>query len=259
MIRRLIFAIPCLSAIPIALTILSSGFISGQDESGQPILYLITDSKLYRTTDEIGFGGLIINRHEEDVELANSNVKVEDPKGHVIFSQDNAFYISESRPVQVKSRMGTYSAFTFFSKKLKKGNYRAEWIVNGSIKSNIVYFQVQAPQGRLVSSPFEIESIPLKTISAKDIKIAGHFRNDNKEVVSMPDLLFTSVFYLDGQRYKRNGVSWDGVPGLRPGKSWAFFLSPFDYTENISSGEHKCQFEFGGLQSNVIKISWPEK
>jgi hypothetical protein len=186
--------------------------------------------------------------------VQRSVVEVRDARGALVYrSPDHAFFFDRPRPPEgYQVGLGFSSGGGPSLPELPRGDYVAEWRVDGVV-SNQLRFTVGPGE------PPPLALVLLDRGCAPGPALLIQLHNDQAKDVDLPDQLGDSVLIVDGKRYPRQGVDWDGGATLSRGESWGTVISFGEYGAPLAPGRHEVVVEMAGRRSNALAVTVREK
>ncbi len=137
---------------------------------------------------------------------------------------------------------------------LPPGRYRARWTVDGALPSTTAF-----TVGNEERVPLTIEPLD-RGCEMPRPSLAMHLRNPNKPgspkaTIDLLDSLESSVLIVDGVRYTRQGIEWDGATNLDPGRWWSTTIAFVEYGVPVKRGTHRVSFEMAGFHSAPVDVT----
>jgi len=207
---------------------------------------LIADQVSVRSATEIEWSARIVVEGGA-ARVSRSRLVVRDAAGRSVFEDGRAFIGPDQADGGVSVGLGMSSNAGPTLPELPAGRYAAVWTVDG-VASNVARFAVGAAQ---------TTSVVLEALSGPACArglLAAHVYNPGPKTVDLLEGFEGSSLIVDGRRFVRQGVEWDGGTALPPGRAWGFTFKPGEYAVPPRPGKHRWALEFGAGRSPPIEL-----
>lgn len=180
---------------------------------------------------------------QKQTTVRESRLSVRDASGREVAHADAAF-VGPERPWSIGLGMSSNGGPSLPA--LPPGEYRAVWTVDGFESAPARFTLGPAPP-----APLTVEWRGC-TCGAP---LVAHLYNAGPKNIDLLESLEKSVLIVDGKRYQRQGIEWDGGTNLPPRRSWSTGLWLAEYGVTLGPGPHAIELELAGARTRVENAS----
>jgi hypothetical protein len=178
----------------------------------------------------------------------HSFVEIRNARGELVFRTPDRAFFASNEPLELALGFSTNAGPAIPA--LAPGDYRARWLLDAAV-SNETRFSVGPGAPPPLSLEVEDQGC------APGPALMMHLYNPGPELVDLPGSWGGSVVLVDGARYSRRWLSWNGGSGLPAGQSWGTDLSLGEYGAPLAPGRHEVRLEMAGRRSNTVVVTIP--
>lgn len=239
-------------AIALALAVPARADVTAPPPKSHPkatvCLVLSSEAARYGTQQSIELAANVRVRNGPAAPARHSFVEVRDAKGQLAFrTLDRAFFPGDE-PLELALGFSTNAGPAL--PHLPPGDYAAVWLLDGA-RSNQARFSV----GPGAPPPLAIELDDQGCAPGPQLSL--HLYNPGPQPIDLVESLGGSELIVDGARFARQGINWDGGSLLSTGQSWGTTISFGEYGAPLTPGRHQVQLEMAGRRSNAIAVAIP--